>query len=235
MKDFKYKINGNDYAAHVEEQEDGTLKINLNGKEFVVELPAKAAAVRPVIKPIAAPAAVATPAPRVMQAAGPASVTSPLPGTITDVKVKAGQKVKRGDVLLVMEAMKMANDIVAENDGTIKAVCVKKGDNVNQGDVLIEMEADAVVAAPAPATPATTTPKPAPTPGAHTITAPMPGTITKIVAEEGQRVKRGDVVLVMEAMKMANDIVAESDGIVKSILVKAGSQVQSGEVLVEIA
>ena len=233
MKDFKYKINGNDYAAHVEEQEDGTLKINLNGKEFVVELPAKAAAVRPVIKPVAAPAAVATPAPRVVQAAGPASVTSPLPGTITDVKVKAGQKVKRGDVLLVMEAMKMANDIVAENDGTIKAVCVKKGDNVNQGDVLIEMEADAVVAAPA--APAATTPKPAPTPGAPTITAPMPGTITKVVAEEGQRVKRGDVLLVMEAMKMANDIVAESDGIVKAILAKAGSQVQSGEVLVEIA
>ena len=66
MKDFKYKINGNDYAAHVEEQEDGTLKINLNGKEFVVELPAKAAAVRPVIKPVAAPAAVTTPAPRVV-------------------------------------------------------------------------------------------------------------------------------------------------------------------------
>ena len=147
--------------------------------------------------------------------------------------MKAGQKVKRGDVLLVMEAMKMANDIVAENDGTIKAVCVKKGDNVNQGDVLIEMEADAVVAAPA--APAATTPKPAPTPGAHTITAPMPGTITKVVAEEGQRVKRGDVLLVMEAMKMANDIVAESDGIVKAILAKAGSQVQSGEVLVEIA
>ena len=63
----------------------------------------------------------------------------------------------------------------------------------------------------------------------------MPGTITKVVAEEGQRVKRGDVLLVMEAMKMANDIVAESDGIVKAILAKAGSQVQSGEVLVEIA
>ena len=63
MKDFKYKINGNDYAAHVEEQEDGTLKINLNGKEFVVELPAKAAAVRPVIKPVAAPAAVTLPRP----------------------------------------------------------------------------------------------------------------------------------------------------------------------------
>ena len=139
MKDFKYKINGNDYAAHVEEQEDGTLKINLNGKEFVVELPAKAAAVRPVIKPVAAPAAVATPAPRVVQAAGPASVTSPLPGTITKVVAEEGQRVKRGDVLLVMEAMKMANDIVAESDGIVKAILAKAGSQVQSGEVLVEI------------------------------------------------------------------------------------------------
>lgn len=235
MKDFKYKVNGNDYAAHVEEQEDGNLTVTLNGKTFTVELPAKAAAARPVIKPANAPAAVAAPAARVVQAAGPASVTSPLPGTIKEVKVKEGQKVKRGDVLVVMEAMKMANDILAENDGTVKSIPVKQGDTVNQGDVLVEMEADAVVAAPAPAAPAASKPTPAPTPGEHTVQSQLPGTITKIVVKEGQRVKRGDVLLVMEAMKMANDVVAENDGIVKTILVKEGSQVQSGEPLVEIA
>lgn len=234
MKDFKYKVNGNDYAAHVEEQEDGNLTVTLNGKTFTVELPAKAAAVRPVIKPVHAPAAVVGPAPRVVQAAGPASVTSPLPGTIKEIKVKAGQKVKRGDVLVVMEAMKMANDILAENDGTVKNVPVKQGDTVNQGDVLVEMEADAVMAAPTAATP-TAKPAHTPTPGERTVLSQLPGTITKILVKEGQRVKRGDVLLVMEAMKMANDVVSESDGIVKTILVKEESQVQSGEPLVEIA
>ena len=237
MKDFKYKINGNDYAAHVEEQEDGTLKINLNGKEFVVELPAKAAAVRPVIKPVAAPTAVTTPAPRVVQAAGPASVTSPLPGTITDVKVKAGQKVKRGDVLLVMEAMKMANDITAEADGTIKNVCVSQGQSVNQGMILIEFVADAqpATAAPAPAPAAAPAPAPQPAAGANCVVAPLPGTVTEVLVKVGDKVSAGQNVLKLEAMKMENCITAESAGTVKAVRVQKGAQVQGGDVLIEMA
>ncbi len=235
MKEFKYKINGNEYTSTVEETENNTLKVTVNGKVFSVELPSEAAAFRPVIKPVVAPVAPNAPAPRVIQAAGPADVVSPLPGTITDIKVTVGQKVKRGDVLVIMEAMKMANDIVAENDGVIKSIEVKKGDNVNQGDVLVSMEADEVVATPKQAKPADATPKPAPTPGAATVTAPLPGTISKINVTVDQRVKAGDVLLIMEAMKMANNIVSDGDGIVKAINVKEGDQVQSGDVLVEMA
>lgn len=232
MKDFKFKINGNAYEAQVEEQGNGTLQVTLNGKKINVELP-ETASDRPVIRPVVAPVAGAAPmAARPAQAGGPASIASPLPGTIIDVKVKAGQKVKCGDVLIVMEAMKMANDIVAEADGTIKSVNVKKGDNVNQGDILIEMEADATapVAAPAPAAAAAPVAS-----GNGTVAAPLPGTITEVKVSEGQKIKRGDVVVIMEAMKMANDIVAEVDGTVKKIYVKQGAQVQSGEPLVEIA
>ncbi|MCI7081853.1 MAG: biotin/lipoyl-binding protein, partial [Paraprevotella sp.] len=111
MKEYKFKISGQDYAASVEELENGALNVTVNGKTFQVELPEKAhhpatGIVRPAASAPAAQGAttVARPA-----SAAPGNVIAPLPGTITSVKVQAGQKVKKGDVLVVMEAMKMAN------------------------------------------------------------------------------------------------------------------------------
>ena len=66
-------------------------------------------------------------------------MNAPLPGTITEVKVKVGQAVKKGEVLVVMEAMKMANDIMAESDGTVKNILVQQGASVNVGDALVEL------------------------------------------------------------------------------------------------
>ena len=83
-----------------------------------------------------APAAAAAP---VAAPAGAVSVTAPMPGNILDVKVKAGDSVKAGDTLLILEAMKMENEISAPQDGTIASVNVRKGDVVNSGDLLITM------------------------------------------------------------------------------------------------
>lgn len=83
----------------------------------------------------AAPAASAAPA----GAAGSVTVTAPMPGNILDVKVKAGDSVKAGDTLLILEAMKMENEISAPQDGTIASVNVRKGDVVNSGDLLCTM------------------------------------------------------------------------------------------------
>ena len=83
----------------------------------------------------AAPAASAAPA----GAAGSITVTAPMPGNILDVKVKAGDSVKAGDTLLILEAMKMENEISAPQDGTIASVNVRKGDVVNSGDLLCTM------------------------------------------------------------------------------------------------
>ncbi|MBQ0019015.1 MAG: biotin/lipoyl-binding protein [Bacteroidales bacterium] len=142
--------------------------------------------------------------------------------------------------------MKMANDIVSEVDGTVQRIAVSEGANVNQGDLLVEMVAD-FVAAEAPALapkPAPAAPKPvaAPAPaapkpavGANVVTAPLPGTVTKVTVKVGDQIKAGDQVLLMEAMKMENSITAESAGTVKAILVEAGAQVQSGQALVELA
>ena len=243
MKDFKFKIAGRDYTTKVEEQENGALLVTVNGKAYEVELPEQAHAAHKTIVKAAASAAPSTPsaAPSAAAAKGN-TMSAPLPGTITKVIAQAGQKVKKGDVLIVMEAMKMANDIVAEADGTVKAVCVSVGQSVNQGDALIEFQADTAPAAPkaAPAAPKAT-PAPAapaaakPAAGASVVSAPLPGTVTKILVQPGQAVKAGETVLTMEAMKMENNITAETDGTVKAILVQQGAQVQSGDALIEMA
>lgn len=244
MKDFKFKIDGKDFTTSVDEQGNGQLTVTVNGKAYQVELPEHVVAARPTIHPMTAQAAAPaahTPAPAPAAAGASAAVTSPLPGTITKVNVAAGQKVKKGEVLLVMEAMKMANDVVAEADGTVQQVCVKEGQSVNQGDVLIQLQAEAA-AAPAPAAPkAAPQPAPAAAPaqkpaaGASAVTAPLPGTVTKVLVAVGQQVKAGETVLTMEAMKMENNITAETAGTVKAILVQPGAQVQSGDALVELA
>ena len=244
MEDFKFKIAGKNYTTKVVEEEGGSLLVTVNGKTYQVEMPGRTPAPKPVIRPAGGVAAAPVAAPAAAAPASDTTVVAPLPGTITKVVAKAGQKVKKGDVLVVMEAMKMANDIVAEANGTVKAVSVSEGQSVNQGDVLVEFQADAVaapvaaapVAAPkaAPAPAAAPAPKAAPA-GANAVTAPLPGTITQILVKVGQKIKAGDTVGMMEAMKMENSITAEFDGTVKAILVQQGAQVQSGEALVEMA
>ena len=235
MKEFKFKIGGQDYAATVEDLKDGQMKVTVNGQTYQVEVPHKKAK---------EPHVAIAPAAPVAQKGGTKNVNSELPGTVTKINVAAGQHVKRGEVLLVIEAMKMANDIISEVDGTVQRVAVTQGQSVNQGDVLVEMVADFVAAKaevtpkPAPVAPApVAAPAPAPAAapaGAKTVTAPLPGTITKITVKVGDAVNAGDTVLLMEAMKMENNITAEFAGKVKAILVDQGAQVQSGQALVEL-
>ena len=119
------------------------LIVTVNGVAYnvTVEEGTGAAAAAPVAAPAAAPAPASAPAPAAAPAgaAGAVSVTAPMPGNILDVKVKAGDSVKAGDTLLILEAMKMENEISAPQDGTIASVNVRKGDVVNSGDLLITM------------------------------------------------------------------------------------------------
>lgn len=131
MKKFLIKVNGNQYEVEVEEVRDG----NVAAEPATYSAPA----------PKAAPAAAAAPAPAAASKkdnavpAGAAKVTAPMPGTILGVKVNSGDSVKKGQVLLILEAMKMENEIVAPNDGTIASINVAKGTSVNAGDVLLSM------------------------------------------------------------------------------------------------
>ena len=114
--------------------------VTLNGKNYEVEVTEEDAVLLAVTEAAAAPAPVAAPAPAAAAPAAPTAggtnVPSPMPGTILSVNVAAGQAVKTGDVLMVLEAMKMENDIVAPCDGTVKQLLVSKGSTVNTDDIL---------------------------------------------------------------------------------------------------
>ena len=149
MNKYQYKVQGVDYEVEIEEVEGNIAKVNVNGIPFEVEMqkPINAAKhptmARPKVeapKPVApTPAPAAAPAPA--QAAAPAgagnAVKAPLPGTVTDIKVSIGQQVSVGDIVLVLEAMKMQNNIEAEYAGTVTSITVKSGETVMEGSVLL--------------------------------------------------------------------------------------------------
>ena len=143
MKEYKYKINGNEYAVCFNEVNDTTANVTVNGEEFNVEWE-KPKEEKPVVKiqpvttkPAAAPApSAATPAAAVKGNA----IKTPLPGVIIDVKVNVGDMVKKGDTVIVLEAMKMENNINTDRDGKVVAVQVAKGDTVADGAVLVILE-----------------------------------------------------------------------------------------------
>ncbi len=122
MKAYTITVNGTVYDVEVEEKENGAAKAARPAKAAPAA-PVKAAA--PAPKP-AAPAA----------AAGSVSINSPMPGKIISIKASVGQSVKHGDVILLLEAMKMENEVVATEDGTIASINVAAGDMVEPGDVL---------------------------------------------------------------------------------------------------
>ena len=123
MKNYVITVNGTSYEVSVEE-------VNSAATEPTVAMPSAAPAAKPAPAPKAAPKA-AAPA-----AAGSVPVNAPMPGKIIDVKVGTGASVKRGDVILILEAMKMENEIVAPQDGTVASVNVSAGDAVEAGAVL---------------------------------------------------------------------------------------------------
>lgn len=142
MKKFSYTIDGNKYEVVVNSIEAGEANIEVNGKAIKVAIEQEETIVKPVqVKRSALSSAAASPAataPRT--AASKGAVLSPLPGTITKIMVSAGQSVKRGEVLLTMEAMKMENNILSERDCTVKAILIQQGQNVMQGDALVDIE-----------------------------------------------------------------------------------------------
>ena len=233
MREFKFTIDGKQYNAAVNELEDNFAEVTINGKTYKVELEKEEApAAAAVRRPAAAASSAAVPA-------GVMTVKSPLPGSIVKVLVKAGQAVKKGDVLLTMESMKMENNVTAEADGTVKAIYVEPGKTVMQDDKLLDLETEAAAAAPAPAPAAApAAPKAAPAPKAaapadgYKVTSPLPGSIIKVMVSEGQDVKKGDTLLTLESMKMENAVMADRDGKVAKIAVTAGQTVMQDDLLV---
>ncbi len=241
MKSFQFTIDGRKYETTVNEIEDSVAEVTVNGTTFhvTIDQTKKATSIRPAAGRSAAAA------PRAAQPAGTVLVKSPLPGSIVKVVAAAGQAVKKGDLLLTMESMKMENQITSEYDGTIKNVLVQAGQNVMQDDKLVEIETVAVAATPAPEpAPAPAAPKAAPAApkaeapkaeapvGGKKIVSPLPGSVIKVLVSEGQAVKRDDTLVTLESMKMENAIQADCDGTVSKVCVAAGQNVMQDDLLV---
>ena len=161
MKTYKYKVQGVDYEVEIAEVEGKIAKVNVNGIPFEIEMqkpinaakhPALAATKRTASAAPAAQPAPAQPTPAgkpqatvpAGSPAGPApaagagtAIKAPLPGTINAINVKVGDKVGIGDVVIVLEAMKMQNNIEAETAGTVTSVLVNQGDTVMEGAVML--------------------------------------------------------------------------------------------------
>ena len=142
MKEYKYTINGNEYKVTIGEIEGNIANVEVNGTAYKVEMPEKAEAPKPVARPVARPTApAASPAARPAAAStGKSAVKSPLPGVILDIKVNVGDTVKRGQTILILEAMKMENNINADKDGKVTAINVKAGESVLEGTDLVVIE-----------------------------------------------------------------------------------------------
>ena len=232
---MKYKVTLNGKTYEIEVEAGKAMCLN----EYEAYAPAAAPAAAPVAAPVAAAPAAAAPAAPAVTVSGGETVAAPMPGTILKVNVQPGQSVKEGDLLMVLEAMKMENEIYAPCAGVISSVPVTRGATVDTGAVLATIGGTAIAAPAAPAAPvAAPAPvaEPAPAPaapaapvaGGETVAAPMPGTILKVNVQPGQAVKAGEVLMVLEAMKMENEIMAPKAGTVAQVLVSKGSNVDTG-------
>ena len=148
MKKYQYKVQGVDYTVQIEEVEGNIAKVSVNDIPFEIELqqPINAAKHPTIAKPVvvapqtdnqASTQPAATPAQTAATPASGNAVKAPLPGTITEINVTIGQQVNVGDTVIVLEAMKMQNNIETEYAGTVKAINVSKGDSVMEGAVLL--------------------------------------------------------------------------------------------------
>ena len=143
MKEYKFKINGNEYNVAVNSVSGNIADVTVNGASYKVEMENAPAAPVQAVQP-AAPVQTAAPTPAPAKTTPAASgaakaVKSPLPGVIISVNVNVGDAVKAGQVVAILEAMKMEIEIQAESDGTVAAVCVAKGDSIQEGDAIVTL------------------------------------------------------------------------------------------------
>lgn len=158
MAKYEYKVKGVDYVVEIQDIEGNIANVTVNGIPFEVEMKQPVKAGKQKVKlseerrvkseefnssssaTNASSATNTNSAPTTKPAAAAASgkpVVAPLPGTINEIKVKVGDKVNAGDTVVVLEAMKMQNNIDAETSGTIASINVNKGDAVMEGDTLV--------------------------------------------------------------------------------------------------
>ena len=142
MKEYKYTIDGKEYKVEIGDIVDNVADVTVNGEAFKVEMEPEAEPEKKKVvlgNPTAESSddSSATPTANVNTAN---AVKAPLPGVITSIEKQEGQQINAGDTVVVLEAMKMANNIEAEKSGTVTAICVKQGENVMEDAPLVVIE-----------------------------------------------------------------------------------------------
>ena len=155
MAKYEYKVKGVDYVVEIQDIEGNIANVTVNGIPFEVEMKQPVKSSKQKVKlseerivkseefncsSAATNASSATTTKPAAAAASGKPVVAPLPGTINEIKVKVGDKVNTGDTVVVLEAMKMQNNIEAEKDGKVTAICVKPGQAVLEEDALVVIE-----------------------------------------------------------------------------------------------
>ncbi len=144
MKEYKYTINGNKYEVEIGDIVDNIAAVKVNGEDFQVEMEPEAEPEKKKVvlgKPTAAASeGAATATADAANVNTNNAVKAPLPGTIVEVKVAVGDEVQPGDIVVVLEAMKMANNLEAEKGGKVTAVLVQTGQSVMEDDALVVIE-----------------------------------------------------------------------------------------------
>lgn len=142
MKEYKYTIDGKEYKVAIGDIVENVADVTVNGEQYKVEMepekePEKP---KPVVRPVASAPAPASSGASKASANSQNAVKAPLPGVITEVKVAVGDSVAEGDTVVVLEAMKMANNLDAEKGGKVTAILVQPGQSVMEGDPLVVIE-----------------------------------------------------------------------------------------------
>ena len=152
---YQYTVKGVDYEVEIQDIEGNIANVTVNGIPFEVEMKQPVKAGKQKVKlggeqtvkgennnssSTSAAKATAAPIAKPTAAAAGKPVVAPLPGTINEIKVKVGDKVNAGDTVVILEAMKMQNNIEAETSGTITSINVNKGDAVMEGDTLVTIK-----------------------------------------------------------------------------------------------
>jgi len=139
MKSFKFKIHGNEYGVDVIGIEDNIALIEVNGTRYEIEIERKIKQSKTPTLVRAAPVIPVTPGINKKEGGSSHPLLAPLPGNITEIKVKTGDIIQKGQILMIMEAMKMENQVLADRAGVVESIHVQVGQSVLQGDVLLEI------------------------------------------------------------------------------------------------
>ena len=200
------------------------------GQTFTVQV-AKATGAAAAAAAAASAAASAAGGSPFVVAASHNDIVSPLAGNVWKIEVDPGQQVQEGDLLLILEAMKMENEIFADRDGIVGTIHIEEGHAVVIGQPLVTLigagDASVTAAGPSASAAACAAPK-------NGVAAPLAGNVWKIEVTPGQKVQEGDLLLILEAMKMENEVFADKDGTIGQILIQEGNAVTIGQILITI-